>query len=100
VTLTGSFASPITITTTRTIAGAETVVSTSPLTGEVAQLVMNPGIGTPLKAWVQYNSRGMRVGGGAAANQLMTLTNSQGRVYSVVVAPSGKAKYCLTSSCS
>jgi Tfp pilus assembly protein FimT len=100
VSLTGSYASPITITTTRTIAGAETVLSTSPLTGEVTQLVMSPGIGAPLKAWVQFNSRGMRVGGGAATNQLMTLTNTQGRVYSVVVAPSGKAKWCLTSSCS
>ncbi len=100
VTLTGSYATPITMTTTRTIAGAESVVSTTPLNGEVTQLVMSPGIGSPIKAWVQYNSRGMRVGGGATTSQLMTLTNTQGRVYSVVVAPSGKAKWCMTSSCS
>jgi prepilin-type N-terminal cleavage/methylation domain-containing protein len=99
VTLTGSFANPITMTTTRTIAGVETVVSTTPLTGEVTQLVITPGINTPVQPWVQFNSRGMRVGGGAATNQLMTLTNTQGRVYSVVVAPSGKARWCLTGNC-
>ncbi len=100
VSLTGSYVTPITITTTRTIGGAESVVSTTPLTGEVTQLVIAPGINTPLKPWVQFNSRGMRVGGGAATNQLVTLTNTQGRVYSVTVAPSGKAKWCMTSSCS
>ncbi|MGH7259980.1 MAG: GspH/FimT family pseudopilin [Nitrospiraceae bacterium] len=100
VTLTGSYTTPITITTTRTILGSETVVSSTPLNGEVTQLVMSPGIMSPVKAWVQYNSRGMRVGGGATTNQLVTLTNTQGRVYSVVVAPSGKAKWCMTSSCS
>ena len=100
VTVTGSYATPITITTTRTISGSEAVVSTTPLNGEVTQLVMSPGIMSPVKAWVQYNSRGMRVGGGATTNQLVTLTNTQGRVYSVVVAPSGKAKWCMTSSCS
>ncbi len=100
VSLTGSYATPITITTTRTIAGAETVVSTTPLNGEVTQLVMSPGIGAPLKAWVQYNSRGMRVGGGATTNQLVTLTNTLGRVYSVSVAPSGKAKWCMKDFCS
>ena len=100
VSLTGSYASPITMTTTRTVSGSESVVSTTPLNGEVTQLVMSPGIGSPVKAWVQFNSRGMRVGGGATTNQLVTLTNTQGRVYSVVVAPSGKAKWCMTSSCS
>jgi hypothetical protein len=100
VSLTGSYATPITITTTRTISGSESVVSTAPLTGEVTQLVMTPGIGSPLKAWVQFNSRGMRISGAATTNQLVTLTNTQGRVYSVTVAPSGKARWCLTSTCS
>lgn len=99
VTVTGSYASPIQIVTTRTIGGVATTVSTTPLNGEVTQLVMNPGIGVPLQASVMFNSRGMRVGGGAG-NQLATLTNTLGRVYSVAVAPSGKAKWCLTSSCS
>lgn len=48
---------------------------------------------------VAFNSMGLRQGGGAG-NQVITLTNSQGLVYSVVVTPGGKVNWCPTAVCS
>jgi len=98
VSMSGSYASPIMVTVTRTIAGAETVVQSTPLSGEIAQLTVAPGINVPpVQPWVRYNSMGMRTGTG---NQLIKLTNTQGRTFSVTVAPGGKAKWCIAPTCS
>jgi hypothetical protein len=95
--MSGSYANPITVTITRTIAGAETTVQSQPLTGEITQLTVAPGINVPpYQPWVRYNSMGMRTGAG---NVIITLTNTQGRTYSINVAPGGKAKWCIASTC-
>ncbi len=97
VSLSGSYANPIRVTLTRSIAGAETVVQSQPLTGEITQLTIAPGINVPpVQPWVRYNSMGMRTGTG---NQIITLTNTQGRTYSINVAPGGRAKWCITATC-
>jgi prepilin-type N-terminal cleavage/methylation domain-containing protein len=97
VTMAGSYASPVVVTLTRTIAGAETVVQSHSLTGEITQLTVAPGINVPpVQPWVRYNSMGMRTGTG---NQIITLTNTQGRTHSINVAPGGKAKWCLAATC-
>lgn len=97
VTVAGSYASPILVTVTRTIAGAETVVQSHPLSGEITSLSVAPGLNAPpIQPWVRYSSMGMRVGTG---NQIITLTNTKGRTYSINVAPGGKAKWCITSAC-
>lgn len=97
VTLSGSYASPIVVTLTRSIAGAETVVQSNALSGEITQLTVAPGINVPpYQPWVRYNSMGMRSGTG---NQIITLRNTQGRTFSINVAPGGKAKWCITATC-
>ena len=48
---------------------------------------------------VSFSSLGMRVGGPVAANQLVTLTNSDGLVYSIAVAPGGKTRWCAKATC-
>jgi prepilin-type N-terminal cleavage/methylation domain-containing protein len=97
VSIAGSYASPVTVTLTRSIAGAETVVQSNALSGEITQLTMAPGINVPpVQPWVRYNSMGMRAGTG---NQIITMTNTQGRTYSINVAPGGKAKWCITATC-
>lgn len=98
VVLAASYASPLKMTLTRTISGSESVISTTPLNGEVTELIMTPGMSTPTpKAWIQFNSRGLRVGG---TTTLITLKNTQGRIYSVSVGPTGKSKWCLSNTCS
>lgn len=47
---------------------------------------------------VQFSSLGLRLGGGAG-DQLITLTNGRGQVYSVRVTPAGKANWCPKSTC-
>ncbi|HEX9741358.1 MAG TPA: GspH/FimT family pseudopilin [Nitrospiraceae bacterium] len=97
VTMSGSYANPILVTLTRSIAGAETTIQSNPLTGEIASLTIAPGINAPpIQPWVRYNSMGLRAGTG---NQIITLTNTQGRTYSVNVSPGGKAKWCIASIC-
>jgi|GEM_PF-377361 len=49
-------------------------------------------------ASVQFNSLGMRVGGGTAA-QAMRLTNSQGTTFEIQVTSAGKSRWCTTSPC-
>lgn len=46
----------------------------------------------------QFNSMGMRVGGGTA-NQTVTLTNRDGLTYSIQVSPAGRTRWCLASTC-
>lgn len=97
ITLTGSYSNPIRVTLTRTIAGAESTIQSNPITGEIASLTVTPGLNdSGFKPWVRFNSMGMRVGTG---DQIITLTNTQGRIYSVNVSPGGKAKYCMAPSC-
>ena len=47
---------------------------------------------------IQFSSLGLRVGGGAG-NQLITLANSRGLTYSVVVTPGGKVSWCPQPVC-
>ncbi len=97
VTMTGSYAAPIQVTLTRTLSGAESTIQSNPLTGEIASLTISPGINAPpIQPWVRFNSMGLRTGTG---NQIITLTNTQGRTYSVNVSPGGKAKYCIAPTC-
>lgn len=93
VTVTGTASAPVTI-SVNSAAGAA-VTSRQPLTTEVVSVTVSPGTTGPLPQ-VQFNSYGLHVGGGT---QLLTLTNTQGRVYSVSVAPGGKAKWCLAATC-
>lgn len=97
VTMSGSYATPIQVTLTRTMSGAESTIQSHPLTGEIASLTIAPGINAPpVQPWVRFNSMGLRTGTG---NQIITLTNTQGRTYSVNVSPGGKAKYCIAATC-
>ncbi|HYM37382.1 MAG TPA: GspH/FimT family pseudopilin [Nitrospiraceae bacterium] len=97
VSMLGSYASPILVTVTSTIAGAETVIQSHALSGEIAQLTVAPGLNVPpVQPWVQYNSMGLRTGAG---NVIVTLTNTLGRTYSINVAPGGKAKWCIAATC-
>lgn len=47
---------------------------------------------------VQFNSLGLRSGGGAG-NQIITVTNNQGLTYSIKVTPGGKATWCASPTC-
>ena len=47
---------------------------------------------------VTFNSLGMRTTG-AAGNQLITLFNKDGLIYSVVIFPTGKTRWCTTPTC-
>jgi prepilin-type N-terminal cleavage/methylation domain-containing protein len=97
VTMSGSYASPIIVTVTSSRSGVETVVQSTPLSGEITQLTVAPGISVPsVQPWVRYTSMGLRTGTG---NQIITLTNTLGRTYAINVAPGGKAKWCIASSC-
>jgi hypothetical protein len=98
VTMSGSYSAPITVTLARTVGGVESLISTQAISGEITQLVISPGLNVPpVSPWIRYNSMGARAGTGA---QLITLTNTKGRIYSIAVSPGGKAKWCITPSCS
>lgn len=58
-----------------------------------AQIIATGGV-----SQIQFNSLGLRVGGGAA-NQAMTLTNSKGVTFEVQVTPAGRIRWCPTSPC-
>lgn len=91
--------SPITVTVVRTIGGADSTVGGSTLNfhNDVTSLTVDPGfVSGTAKPWVRFSSMGFRAGTG---NQLITLTNTQGRVHSVNVTPGGKAQWCLKASC-
>lgn len=97
-TITGSYATPILVTLTRTVAGAESTIQSNRLTGEISSLTID-GLNFPtsgIQPWVRFNSMGLRFGTG---NQIITLTNTQGRVTSINVSPGGKAKYCIAATC-
>jgi prepilin-type N-terminal cleavage/methylation domain-containing protein len=60
---------------------------------------MNPVItGLAGTAQVRFDSRGLRVGGGAGA-QTITLTNSRNLSYEVQVTAAGKIRWCYISPC-
>jgi prepilin-type N-terminal cleavage/methylation domain-containing protein len=98
VTLTGTSAAPIVVSLTKTLAGSETTVQTQALTGDIAQVTVSPGLSVPpLEPWVRYTSMGLRTGTG---NQLITLTNTKGRTYSISVSAGGKVTWCMAPTCS
>ncbi len=47
---------------------------------------------------VQFNSLGLRAGGGTA-DQTITLTNSEGLTYAVEITPAGKTRWCPMAAC-
>ena len=47
---------------------------------------------------VQFNSLGLRTGGGTA-NQTITLTNSEDLTYAVEITPAGKTRWCPKAAC-
>jgi Tfp pilus assembly protein FimT len=49
-------------------------------------------------AQVQFNSMGLRAGGGVA-NQSVTLTNSKGVTFEIQVTPAGRIRWCANSPC-
>jgi len=46
----------------------------------------------------QFNSLGLRVGGGTA-NQSIQLTNTSGMTFEIQVTPAGRARWCASSPC-
>lgn len=97
VTMSGSYATPIMVTVTSSRSGVESTVQSTPLSGEIAQITVAPGINVPpVQPWVRYTSMGLRTGTG---DQIIRLTNTQGRTFSIKVAPGGKAKWCITPGC-
>lgn len=93
-TVTGTSSVPVTI-AINSAAGAS-VMSPQQLTTEVVSVTVSPGTGAPVLPRVQFSSYGLSLGGGT---QIITLTNTQGRVYAINVAPGGKAKWCLAATC-
>jgi prepilin-type N-terminal cleavage/methylation domain-containing protein len=73
-----------------TYPGGGTAMETQTLPGQVTQVG-----GTPQ---IQFNSLGLRVGGGTA-NQAITLQNSKGVTFEVQVTPGGRVRWCATSPC-
>ncbi len=47
---------------------------------------------------VQFNSLGLRTGGGTA-DQTITLTNSEDLTYAVEITPAGKTRWCPKAAC-
>lgn len=47
---------------------------------------------------IQFNSLGLRIGGGAG-NQLIQLVSNQGLTYSVATTPAGRAFWCPKATC-
>jgi len=57
-----------------------------------AQIVASTG------SQIQFNSLGLRSGGGGA-NQTVTIQNSKGVTFEVQVTPAGRIRWCATSPC-
>ena len=53
----------------------------------------------PQPSTVSFSPLGLRIGGPAGANQLITITNSRGVTYSVVATPGGKVSWCPQAAC-
>ena len=49
---------------------------------------------------ISFNSMGLRNGGPVALPQVVRVTNDKGQVYSAVVTPGGKVRWCPSSTCS
>lgn len=47
---------------------------------------------------VQFNSLGLRIGGGTGI-QTVTLTNRSGLTYSIGITPGGKVRWCASATC-
>jgi prepilin-type N-terminal cleavage/methylation domain-containing protein len=98
VTITGTAAVPITVQFFDSQGVG--VLPKQVLTTDIVQVETIPGAGSPtITSQVQFNSLGMRVGGGATVNQLITLRNNRGTAYSIYVTPAGKARWCTKATC-
>lgn len=90
-------------------------IACPPATTNCGQVLVNftyPGGGTAMPAQilpaeikqaggtvqVQFNSMGLRAGGGVA-NQSVTLTNSKGVTFEIQVTPAGRIRWCANSPC-
>jgi Tfp pilus assembly protein FimT len=98
VTITGTAATPITVQYFDSTGAG--VLPKQVLSTDVVQVQTIPGAGTPtVTSQVQFNSLGMRVGGGATVNQLITLQNIRGMTFSIYVTPAGKSRWCPAATC-
>lgn len=77
----------VTVTTTD-VSGAQ-VLPTQAMMVHVTNVAGGP---------VQFNSLGLRSGGGAG-NQTLKVTNTQGLTYSIKITPGGKATWCASPTC-
>ena len=68
----------------------------SPFTETVRELT---GVTVTGGSTVQFNSLGLRVGGGGPI-QTVTLTNRYGLIYSIGVTAGGKVRWCANTACS
>ena len=90
-----------TVIATPTIAGGQLNVAFTNLTGgTVLQPVIEVvrEITTVTGGPVQFNSLGLRVGGGAGI-QTVTLVNRQGLTYSIGITTGGKVRWCPSATC-
>lgn len=94
VTVTGTAIVPVRISIS---SSAGVVLMSQPLTTELEQVTVSPGAGVPVVPRVQFNSYGLHVGNNT---QLITLRNTKGKIFSIIVSPSGKANWCLAATCS
>lgn len=94
VTVTGTAIVPVRISIS---SSTGVVLMSQPLTTELEQVTVSPGAGVPVAPRVQFNSYGLHVG---SNTQLITLRNTKGKIFSITVAPSGKANWCLAATCS
>ena len=98
VTVTGTSATPITIQFTDS--AGRSVMPSQVLSTDIVQADTIPGVGSPVASQVQFNSLGLRVGGGATVTQVIQLKNNKGLIYSLHITPAGKTRWCPQATCS
>ena len=67
--------------------------------GVVGPTVLRDNVTGVVGGNVVFTSLGIRQSGAPGANQLITLTNSQGLIYSIAVTPAGKINWCTKAIC-
>ncbi len=83
------------ITVTTAVTGGRATVTFG---GVFPSVTLNEGVANISAANFGFNMFGLRTGGGST-DTLITLTPTQGTVYSVAVTPSGKVDWCAKATC-
>lgn len=83
-----------------TVASGQLIIAAADAAGApVFQQTTNvPHVANMGPTAIQFNSLGLRSGGGAG-DQLMTVDNDKGLRYSIRVTPGGKSSWCSKSTC-